>query len=125
MSVKTVSVVFIAAGQYGGNPKQYEYLTEYDVKIGDVAVVDSPQDGLVTVKVKSVIEGQVGKATKYLVQIVDTAQYHAEAERREKRAAIIKRLEGKKRQVEEMAVWKWLAENDTEAATLLEELKTI
>lgn len=124
MSIKTVSVTFISGG-YGGVQKQYDYLTEFDVKSGDVAVVNSPQDGLVTVKVKTVVEGANGKATKFLVDVVDINAANGQAERHQKRAEIIKRLESKKKQVEEMAVWKWLAENDSEAATLLEELKII
>lgn len=124
MPIKTVSVTFVANGQYGQNAKQYEYLTEYDVKKGDIAVVDSPQDGFVTVKIQSVNEGAIGKASKFLIQVVDDTEYLLQVERRQKRAEIIRRLEGKKRQVEEMAVWKWLAENDSEAAGLLEELKT-
>jgi hypothetical protein len=125
MSLKTVSVTFVANGQYGQNAKQYEYLTEYNVSKGDIAIVDSPQDGFVTVKIQSVNEGAVGKATKFLVQVVDDTEYLKQVERRQKRTDIIKRLESKKKQVEEMAVWNWLAENDSEAAKLLEELKTI
>lgn len=125
MTIKTVSVTFIASGQYGANPRQYEYLTEFAVKVGDVAVVDSPQDGFVTVKVKSVNEGVIGKATKFLVDVVDTELYKVQVGRHQERSEIIKRLESKKKQVEEMAVWKWLAENDSEAAALLEKLKAI
>lgn len=126
MGIKTVSVTFVAAGQYGlNNNKQYEYLTELDVKKGDIAVVDSPQDGLVTVKILSVNEGQVGKATKYLVQLVDDTDYRLANERRALRADLRKKLEAKKRVVEEQAVWKWLAENDTEAAALLQQLEAL
>ena len=125
MSVKTVSVVFKSGNLGTYDRKQYEYITELDVKKGDVAIVDSPNDGYVTVEVKSVLEGIVGKASKYLVQLVDDAGYKEAQVRRAKRADLIKQLEGKKRQVEEMAVWKWLAENDSEAASLLEQLKTI
>lgn len=126
MSIKTVSVVFKSGNVNGGYAqKQYEYLTELDVKKGDVAIVESPSDGYVTVEVKSVELGNLGKATKYLVQLVDDTQYKADAVKRAERAQIIKQLEGKKKQVEEMAVWKWLAENDTEAASLLEKLKQL
>lgn len=126
MSIKTVSVVFKSGNVNGGYAqKQYEYLTELDVKKGDVAIVESPSDGYVTVEVKSVDLGNLGKATKYLVQLVDDTQYKADAVKRAERAQIIKQLEGKKKQVEEMAVWKWLAENDTEAASLLEKLKQL
>lgn len=125
MTIKTVSVSFVASGQYGANDQKYGYLTELDVKKGDIAVVDSPQHGLVTVRIHSVNEGQVGKATKYLVQLVDTSEYTAAAERRALRADVVSQLESKKKHVEEMAVWKWLAENDSEAAALLEKLKSL
>lgn len=126
MSVKTVSVKFKAGNAGGGyGVKQYEYLTEYDVKKGDVAIVESPSDGLVTVDIVSVTEGAAGKATKYLVQIVDTSDYVAAAARRAKRADIVRQLDIKKRQVEELQVYKWLADNDSEAAALLKQLQTL
>lgn len=126
MSIKTVSVVFKSGNVTGAyTQKQYEYLTEFDVKKGDVAIVESPSDGYVTVEIKSVAPGALNKATKYLVQLVDDTEYKADAAKRAERAQIIKQLEGKKKQVEEMAVWKWLAENDSEAAGLLEKLKQL
>ncbi len=126
MSVKTVGVKFKsgnAGNSYGA--KIYEYITEYDVKKGDVAVVESPSDGFVTVDIVTVTEGANGKATKYLVQIVDPTDYIAGAERRAKRAAIVRQLEAKKKQVEELQVYKWLADNDSEAADLLKQLQTL
>lgn len=126
MSLKTVGVKFKsgnAGNSYGS--KIYEYLTEYDVKKGDVAVVESPSDGFVTVEIVTVTEGTKGKATKYLVQIVDPSDYISGAERRAKRAAIVRQLEAKKKQVEELQVYKWLADNDSEAADLLKQLQNL
>lgn len=124
MSIKTVSVVFMNGNFNGGaGVKEYQYLTDLEVKVGDVAIVDSPTDGYVTVKIKRVEVGELGKASKFLVQLVDDTYYKTIAEKYAARKEIIKQLESKKKQVEEMQVWKWLADNDSEAAELLKKLK--
>ena len=126
MGIKTVRVVFMSGNANNGYvQKQYEYLTTLDVKAGDVAIVDSPNDGYVTVRVKSVQDGEIGKISKFIVQLVDDTEYKNTLAKHLARKEIIKQLEAKKKQVEEMQVWKWLADNDSEAAELLKKLKDI
>lgn len=115
----TVGVKFNLGGQV------YHYLTDIGtIKVGDKVIVDSPSDGYVTVKVDSVhLDTQVAKATKYIVNTIDDTKYKARIESEKRRAEIVKKLEKKRKEVEELAIYRWLAEQDDEAASLLNELK--
>lgn len=121
MSIKTVSVTFNS----GFNNKMYEYLTEFEVKVGDTLVVDSPNDGLVCVTACDVKDGAVGKGTKFIVDVVDRQRAVDQVERYKKRKELLGKLEAKRKEVEEVAVFEWLAANDSEAASLLKELKAL
>lgn len=120
--MKIVSVQFNGVGQ------EYSYIFDLsdDVKAGDYVVVDSPYNGFVTAKVKSVSTSLTGgKATKYVVDYVDMSAYRSRIEA-EQRAAEIKKLLAKKlKAFEEVAIYKMLAESDKEAAKLIKELQSI
>lgn len=120
MSVKTVGVRFNSAGQV------YHYLTNLEgLLTGQKVIVDSPSDGYVTVTIVSIQDGAQGKATKYIVNTIDDTDYKARAEKERLRKQIVARLEEKKKEVEQMAVYKYLSENDSEAALLFEQLKAL
>ena len=121
--VHTVGVRFGS----GYNSQVYHYLTDIDgINVGDKVIVDSPSDGYVAVKVDvGHKNAQVAKATKYIVNTIDDTHYLARIEADKRRAEIIKKLEKKRKEVEELAVYQWLAAQDSEAANLLNELKGI
>lgn len=65
------------------------------------------------------------KATKYVVCKIDDKDYLARLEKDKLKAKIVAQLEVKKKQIEEEAIWKYLAEQDSEAATLFQQLKDL
>lgn len=106
--------------------KSYHYLTDLDVSEGQKVVVDSPSDGYVTVKVIKVYVGECSKrATKYIVCKIDDKDYLARIEKDKLKAKIVAKLEDKKKQIEEEAIWKYLADQDPEAAELFKQLKSL
>lgn len=59
--------------QFGNTPfKTYDYLlpTGMRAEVGDLAVVNSPQEGVVTVTIKEVLARSAGQATKAVEAIV-------------------------------------------------------
>lgn len=106
--------------------KTYHYLTDLVVNEGEKVVVDSPSDGYVTVKITKVYVGECSKrATKYVVCKIDDKEYLARIEKDKLKAKIVAKLEDKKKQIEEEAIWKYLADQDPEAAALFKELKSL
>lgn len=64
--------------RFKGTPKDYRYKTFFDVKEGDLAVVDSPSDGPVVVKVTDVLspmEFSGDYSLKWLMSVVDVEGY--------------------------------------------------
>lgn len=119
MSVKTIGVVF------GCDSKVYHYLTDLDVSFGEKVIVDSPSNGYVTVTINSLTEGARKIATKWVVNKIDDKDYLARIEKEKLKKSIIEKLEAKKKEVEQMAIYKYLAENDKEASELLDKLKEL
>lgn len=120
--MKIVNVQFKGVGQ------EYAYIFALsdDVKSGDYVVVDSPYDGFVTARVKSVSTSLTGgKATKYVAAYVDLSAYNARKEAEQRAAEIKKVLSKKLKAFEEAAIFKMLATYDDEAASLLKELQDI
>lgn len=106
--------------------KTYHYLTDLEVNEGEKVVVDSPSDGYVTVKIIRVFVGECSKkATKYIVCKIDDKDYLARIEKDKLKAKIVAKLEDKKKQIEEEAIWKYLADQDPEAADLFNQLKSL
>lgn len=66
---------------YPSSSKQYAYKTTLPIVTGDQVVVDSPRDGLVVLPVVDVIPGAecsevlLNRATKWIVQRVNTLAY--------------------------------------------------
>lgn len=119
MSIKTVAVRFSMAGQ------DYHYLTDLEVEVGEKVIVDSLSDGYVTVRVTKVFEGVQAKATKFVVNTIDDKDYLERLSKDKKRQDIIAKLEKKKKEIEQMAIYDYLANHDSEAASLLSELKSL
>ena len=118
--INTVSVQFSDGGSH------YSYLSDLEFKAGDYAVVESPHNGLVVVKVMAFeAETRNPKAFKWIVDKVDVAGHYQRQENAKRAEYLRTRLEKMKKQVEEEAVWQLLAERNPDAAKLLEELKSL
>jgi predicted GTPase len=121
MAHKIASVTFI---HY--NMKSYDFFTDIeDLKAGDTVVVDT-QNGLQLAKVDMVYtEKTPGRATKWVVAKVDLSAHEARLEREKKAAELRKKLEARRKKLEEIAVYRMLAEQDPEMAEILKEYEEV
>ena len=71
--------------------------------------------------VQPYVEGS--KATKFIVNKVDMGSYLEQIERHNTRKDILNKLEAKRRQFEELALYEIMAKDDQEAALLLNQLR--
>jgi microcystin degradation protein MlrC len=102
----------------------YSYLTDLNLKEGDIVVVDTAY-GLALAEVKEVNAVDFHKATKWIVQKVDTETAKKRAEAEQKRRALVAQLKQRLKERDEMDLFADLAEKDESAKNLLEELKAL
>ncbi len=127
MQVKIVAVSFkdmYKQGQYA--TKTYHYLCDSKVKVGDFAIVDSPADGVVVTLVREVglaEEFPDGKATKWVVSIVDLGAYIVRKEKEARKVKVEAMLDTRLKTMDKQLRLQMLADIDPVAAKLLEELK--
>jgi hypothetical protein len=124
---------YVIGVKYDDNPYSTEYDFKYeceviDIGIGDKVVVES-RLGLGIATVKTVIRLAVGekyeKATAWVVTKVDMTA-HENRKRRAKEAEKLKRkLEERRKQLEDSYVYKLLAQNDPEFAQLLRDYNRV
>ncbi len=108
--------------------KLYHYFTDdATVQAGDRVVVDSPQNGLVIVDVRSV---DVATSTpihelKFIVQKIDMDAYQENTRKQEKARELLLRLEQKRTAQSQLEMYAHLASTDEEAKALLDELRSM
>ncbi len=123
MSRKYVTVMFTS-----NSHKEYTYLTDLDLAPDDKVIVDSPHDGFVVVtviKVRGIPKHQLSKATKWVVQKVDTAAYEERVKKQEVIQEIKNKLAERREEMEELLIYKTLAKEDVEIKNLLDELNEL
>lgn len=108
MSVKDQLLVAQLAGfqivkvQFFGENREYSYLYDGEVKVGDYAVVDSPRNGLTVVFVTGVesVAGQDEKQNfaeyKMILGVVDGNRYEQAQKRMKEALAAMKRMRAEK-----------------------------
>lgn len=101
-----------------------------DLKEGDFVVVQSKNGlgiGLVTRLLDNTFEnsGYANKATAYTVDKVDVTSLIAREEAKARRVWLERELKRKKAEMEDVLIFKVLADSDPEAAKMLEELKQL
>lgn len=104
-------------------PYDYYIPDHFGVETGNICVVDV-SGVFKCVKVKSVHCG-AGKATKYLVDVVDLTQYNEHKEKVKRKAALLMQLAKLQKEIDETQRFAYLASVNPEARRLLEELQTI
>lgn len=119
IDMKTIRVAFENTGY-----KLYSYLCPFVVAVGDKVIVDSPSNGYVAVTVMEV-DVVDKKASKRVVCTIDDSEYKEYLGKQESRAKIMERLHAKRQEMEELAIFRILAETDSEAASLLRELESL
>jgi hypothetical protein len=123
---KTVLVRF--RGNSGMSSDSYAYLTDIEgLAADDYVVVESPSAGMTLVRVASVEETpkSVEKATKWIVDRVDTKTYYERAQREADRALILLKLKKEQARVLEENQYAELAKVSTTAAELVAQLKAL
>lgn len=117
-------------------PKEFDYfitdeqasvLDSRDKRTQAMVVVEFPNAGMTLCYVA--VLGEAGqhseKATKWIVDVVDDRAYRKRKIDEKRRQEIIKELSVRQEKLEAAERFKKIAENDSEAAKLLEELKNL
>ena len=117
--MKYVKVEFLE----GPNYKQYAYKTVLDLKVGDMVVVEARASyGLAKVVT---VGGFESKATRFVVSRVDLSALEDMKVKEEEIARIKREIAKRKQEFEEEKFLEMFAAQDSEAASLLKQLKEL
>lgn len=120
-----IKTVFVTFQEEYSTERQYSYLYEGDIAVGDLAVVKTPRKGYAVVRVDRVEEGRGPKAEKFIIDTVDVAAWEERIEREAKRKRLVKELEARQKRLLEEEQFAWLAAQDPEAAEMVRQLKEL
>lgn len=114
----------IAVVRFEGNTKQYDFKTDIEgLDAGDKVVVDT-SIGFSIAKVHSIKD--VSKAaTKWVVQKVDLAGHQVRLEKEKKFQGIKDKMETRRKELEEVNIYRILAKEDEGMALLLKEMDAL
>lgn len=123
---KTISVQFV--GQMSNNDKEYAFLTDLDVSVGDLVVVDTI-NGYKTANVTSIF-GNEQKSTRWVVCMVDIEKFNEKLETLKRKQFIMNQMEQRLKEVDIMDRFALAAKTDDTMAKLLaafnnDDVKTI
>ena len=120
--MKTVKVMF----DHAYDTRTYSYKCHDDsVEKGDQVVVDTPNGDSEVVEVVDVIDGVSKTATKWIVCKVDRTEYAKRLAKEQRKREIKEILDDEKKKMDELLVYKMLAENNPAMEALLNELKEL
>lgn len=108
---------------YSGQIYHYVVPDEIELKVGDIAIVDT-QYGPGLVKVHS-LHSESAKATRYVIQKVDLSEHQERQERMRRRSVIQSKLRAIEKEVFDRQKYDMLRMYSPEAAELLRELETL
>jgi len=118
--------IFTVSVRFAGSMQSYDYLSTMDShKEGDLVVVDSPSNGLVIVRVISAVAGRSSKATKFIVDTIDTKSYDALMDRLKKASSLKQQLDAEVERARKMIDYEALAAKNPAIGALLDQLKGI
>lgn len=116
LTITSVSVRFLE----GNTHKSYDFKTDMELLPNDIVVVETQYNDYSLARVEMMHKHMSGKATKWVIDKVDTAGHEArralEAAMKETKQA----MERRRRAIEDEQVYKKLAEQDPEMKELLE-----
>lgn len=107
--------------------KLYQFLTDIeDLKSGDKVVVDT-KNGLTIATVDSIGDNPNPgiKAFKWVVQKVDLSAHEARIERERQLAALTRKMQARKQELQEIQIFALLAKEDDAMRQMLEEFKSL
>lgn len=105
--------------------KAYHFLSDIEeLAVGDTVVTDTTR-GLQVGTVTSVSDTPSSKATKYIVQKVDMVKHEERKAKAKQQAELKKKMEARRKQLQENEIYRILAKEDEEMAKMLEEFDSI
>jgi sulfate adenylyltransferase subunit 1 (EFTu-like GTPase family) len=112
--------------QFKGHPTEYIFSTDIELKVGDMVVCDT-RYGLSIGEVINleVSEEQALKSCKWIVQRIDMAAHEARLEKVKRVGDIKRKMNNRKKKLEEEAIYAWMAKEDKEMAALWAEYKEL
>lgn len=122
---KFINVKFPQHG--GGYSKTYPYVVPkgIDVAEGDVVVVENRSSGKYSVGDVTYVDDEDNGATSKVICKVDFTVYKREIENEQKRAKIAEEIEEMKSEFEQKQMLHFLAQSNSRAKELLEELENL
>lgn len=98
---------------------------EHDLSVGDYCVVTTDDNAFIVTKVVEILEQNDLEMTREVVAKVYTDAYDTRVACRAKSAELKAKMEARAKQLQDVALYKMLAENDPDMAALLNEYQAI
>jgi hypothetical protein len=123
--VKAVRVVFPdrPAGKYASG--EYDFRTDLDLNVGDLVVCDVCYQGencYTNGRVIRVMEQPSTKAVKWVVQKIDLEAHMKRLELQSRIAAVKAKMERRRKELQDIEIYKELAQHDEEMSGMLKQL---
>lgn len=104
----------------------YQYANfEGDLGIDDICVVRTEENRFLVAEVVEIIDSNTVEMYREVVAKVDMENYDSRRKFRAKAAELKAKMETRAKQLQDIALYQMLAENDPDMAALLNEYKTI
>jgi len=116
----TVGVQFI--GQRSNNDREYAYLTDEELAVGDLVVVDTT-NGIKTAKVVSLFCNELD-AHKWIICKIDMELFETKLKELERKQFILKQMKQRSEQINVVEQYRLLAASDPKMKELLEAFET-
>ena len=106
--------------------KTYEYANfEPGLTVGDICVVKTAHHGLGVAKVEEIVERNDIATQREIVAIVNTDAYNERVANRTKAAELKIKMQERVKQLQDVALYKMMAENDPAMMEMLKEYQSI
>lgn len=110
--------------KFKNNNVLYAFKTDLDLVFGQVVVCDTV-NGYIVGTVSDISDDVDKKAKKWIVDVVDVRKHERRLKLEKKKDQIKKKLEDRRKQLQDISVYKILAEKDIEMSKLLKEYEEI
>lgn len=119
-NLRTISVEFPGNGR-----KSYDFISDDEsIKDGDTVVCDT-RNGLTVGKVVCTLKGTSPQAEKWIVDTVDLTSFEKRKQQAAKAAELLNAMEQRRKGLEQIAVYKMMAEQDPEMKKMYTEYAEI
>lgn len=105
------SRVTVVGVQFSSSSREYSFKTDLALEVGDQVVVDTSTGGA-TLAVVSSIDGNYGRATRWVVQKVDMKAHRERIAREAKLLSLKQKMAVRREQLEDVNIYAQLAQQD-------------